>query len=170
MLPTIERLRELLSYDPESGVLKWLVRTSNRVAVGDVAGRVHRGGRIDIGIDGRILKAHRVAWAIYYGKWPDGEIDHDDGDPGNNRIKNLKDCSHSDNMQNRASHKNNTSGFVGAHKNSSGRWFSKIGVNWKTKYLGSFDTPEQASAAYLAAKSEMHNFYPGHRGGESSYK
>ena len=87
---TPERLRELLHYDPESGFFTWLpyVGKRGRINAGDRAG-CETGHKIYIGIDGGIYRAHRLAWLYVHGEWPSLVIDHIDGNPHNNNIKNL---------------------------------------------------------------------------------
>ena len=88
--------------------------------------------------------------------WPTGEIDHRDGDRGNNRIANLRDVSDAVNQQNRRNaSRNSTSGLLGAHRCGS-KWYAKIGIDGKQKYLGAFATKEAAHAEYLKAKQSLH--------------
>lgn len=67
---TAERLRSLLRYDPDTGTFVWAARTSNRIKIGDVAGRPHNRGYVAIGVDGRVYLAHRLAWLWVTGNWP----------------------------------------------------------------------------------------------------
>ena len=158
MRPTHERVREALDYDPETGLFTWLVRTSIRIMAGDVAGCPTQSGYWRIGLDGHDYQAHVLAWFWVHGEWPTNDIDHIDGDGLNNRLDNLRDVPRNVNMHNVvAPYQNNTSGYRGAsfHRQS-GKWRASIGVNGKRVHLGLFDTPEEAHAAYMAAKAE-HN-------------
>jgi hypothetical protein len=67
---TAERLREVLDYNPETGVFTWKVRTSIRVVAGKVAGSVGKRGYLIIGVGGRNYYAHRLAWLHMTGEWP----------------------------------------------------------------------------------------------------
>ena len=155
---TAERLREVLDYDPETGVFVWRIRTSNCVKVGDVAGGLRLDGYFAIGLDGRTYLAHRLAWLWVHGHWPQYGIDHIDGDVENNRITNLRDVDQSTNMQNvkKACVNNKTSGLLGSHP-SGKKWRAQITVGGKIHYLGTFDTQELAYAAYLGAKRLFHS-------------
>ena len=101
---------------------------------------------------------YRLAWLYVHGKLPDGDIDHINGKPSDDRIKNLRDVSRSVNLQNqRAARSNNSSGLLGVFfQKTMNKWTSKIQLDWKTKSLGYFDTAEEAHAAYLKAKRELH--------------
>jgi hypothetical protein len=157
---TAERLRELLHYDQETGIFTWTQRPSEmarKCAPGAVAGsvcKVH--GYVYIGIDWVKHPAHRLAWLYVRGEWPQFDIDHIDGDRANNRIGNLRDVSRSVNLQNaRKARSDSQSGLLGALRNRN-RWMSRIKANGRMIHLGSFDTPEEAHAAYLAAKRKLH--------------
>ena len=155
---TAERLREVLNYDAETGIFTWLARTRNRVAVGDVAGSPDRYGYLRIKIDGRIHSAHRLAWLYVHGEWPKDQLDHINGIRTDNRITNLREATNAENGHNRRKpHSNNTTGYLGV-KRDRGRFQALIRLDGKQRYLGLFDTPEAAHAAYLEAKRRLHPF------------
>lgn len=159
---TAARLRELLHYDPDTGVFTWRNDQPSRdVKAGDIAGRMRLDGYVSISCDGRSYVAHRLAWLHVCGDWPDLDIDHRDGQRANNAFANLRQASDSQNAQNRAIRSDNSSGFpgVGWHKGK-GAWQAKIGINSRRFFLGIFDTPEEAHAAYLSAKARKHEFQP----------
>ena len=152
---TAERLRELLHYDPETGVFVWVVRSNQNTPTGATAGTTGQ-PYIVISIAGRLYGAHRLAWLYVHGVWPARHIDHRDGNGNNNRIANLRDVPRTVNMQNRRkAQANNQSGLQGAMKNGNS-WMSRIAVNGVPKYLGTFPTPELAHQAYLEAKRKLH--------------
>lgn len=146
--PSPDRIRELLSYDPEAGDLIWRVRRG-KILAGSRAGRIASNGYVQISIDYHKISAHRLAWAIAYGEWPQSEIDHINGDRADNRLVNLRAATRTQNMANLGKSKRNTSGYknVGLHR---GRWRADARVNGKYVYFGKFDTPEEAHAAYVA--------------------
>lgn len=108
---SIEELRRVLSYDPDTGELRWLAKVSKRNIVGKPAG--YTGNYVFIRLYGILYRAHRLAWAIYYGQWPEEDIDHIDRNKLNNRIKNLRLVSDSENLFNTNVRPDNTSGHKG---------------------------------------------------------
>jgi len=157
---TAERLRELLHYDPETGLFVWKVRTSNRTKVGKVAGSLHEPtGYTFISIDRRTYKAHRLAWLHVTGHWPAEWIDHINGNRADNRMSNLREANASLNQQNLRSARGNTdSGLLGVYRNDKKNkpWRACINVAGKWRQIGNFKTPHEAHEAYLAAKRRLH--------------
>lgn len=147
-----------LSYDAETGVFTWIASQSGRVKVGDVAGCDNGLGYLQIRYRDKNYRAHRLAWFITHGKWPDGDIDHINGKRSDNRIANLRDVSRSVNLQNqRKPRAGSKSGFLGVGWNKSrGKWMAYINIDGKVKYLGYFDDPAIAHEAYLTAKRSAH--------------
>jgi hypothetical protein len=110
-----------------------------------------------IGIDGRLYLAHVIAFVIVTGTWPVGVVDHRNGDGTDNRWTNLRDVSHAVNVQNvRKARATSQSGMLGVARHRNGRYRATIVVGGKQRHLGYFDTPEQAHAAYVTAKRELH--------------
>ena len=150
---TAEKLRELLHYDPETGIFTRKVRTSPRVKAGDVAGSQGGGGYLNIMVGSRLHKAHRLAWLYVYGEWPKDKLDHINRNKTDNRISNLRDVSHKQNMQNASKRSDNTSGHPGVYlvKRKS-KWQAQIMHNYKLIHLGYFSDREEAVAARKAAE------------------
>ena len=148
---TQERLRELLDYNPNSGVFIWKYNRGVGAKAGDIAGTLKEDGYVSIGVDGRNYLAHRLAWLYVYGVLPSEEIDHGDLDKQNNRIGNLSPATHAQNQQNKPLRKDSSSGLKGAFKNGRHGWCSRIQVDGVKYYLGTFRTPELAHAAYRDA-------------------
>ena len=143
------RLHEALAYDPTTGVFTWRVRAANNTHIGEIAGspRPHS-GYIRISLDGVMYYAHRLAWRYVYGVWPTGQIDHINGVRIDNRIANLRDVSSSVNNHNLHKKPTNPTTYMGVRRTPKGRYTTTMAK----RYLGVFDTPEQAYSAYLAAK------------------
>lgn len=154
---TAERLRELLDYDPATGVFTWRKNLCNSVGAGDLAGTTHRTGYRVIQVAKRLYLAHRLAWLYMHGHWPKSLLDHINRVKTDNRIVNLREVSQSENRQNCLKLRSNTSGYKGVTKSQvKGRWQAQITVNGRGKYLGLFDTPELAHEAYVKAAAILH--------------
>lgn len=152
-------MREVFGYDKRTGELYYITGGNNRVA-GASAGGVVTKGYIQVRVDGVAYMAHRIIWMWVKGKIPDCEIDHRNGVKGDNRIENLREATDSQNSQNQHRAKvTNKSGYLGVSRHRR-KWRAiiKPSLGSKSIILGSFDSPEDASAAYQAAKSRLH-FY-----------
>ncbi len=157
-VPTdIEEIRKVLAYDPLTGEFR-RVKRCRGVRLGRTAGHCRKGDYLRLQVLNKFYLGHRLAWAVFYGTWPDGQIDHRDGDKQNNRIKNLRDVSRSANQQNmRKASTRSTTGYLGVSKGRrEGTWYSAIRAQGVSQYLGMFDSPEKAHAAYVAAKRRLH--------------
>jgi hypothetical protein len=162
---TQSKLKELLHYDPVTGDFTRLVANSNRIKVGDIAGFVNSEGYKQLMINNKTYYAHRLAWLYIYGEFPKNHIDHINGNKKDNRIANLRECTNRENHQNITSQKNSTSKYLGVSwSNKHNKWFAQISFNYQKKYLGLFDNEEEAFAAYLKAKKQLHTFNPTVRG------
>ena len=126
-----------------------------------VAGSLSEGYR-RVSIQGKSTGAHRVAWFLHYGKWPDGFIDHINHDRSDNRIGNLRLVSRSDNARNQKLHSHNVSGFNGVsyHKKRQ-EWRAVIQVDGKKKWVGAFKTKGEAIAARQIANM-VYGFHENH--------
>lgn len=152
---TQDRLKELIYYDPETGVFTRLVRTTNRVHVGDVAGTIDQGYR-RIRLLGICYSAHRLAFLYMIGRFPTDKADHINGIRSDNRWANLREATHSINAQNqRRPQKRNKLGLLGVHRHGIG-FRALLYVDGANKSLGTYKTPELAYAAYLEAKRKLH--------------
>lgn len=162
-----------LRYDEQTGQF-WRLKSYQKRFVGRPAGH--------IGADGYVLItmlipsstrpkslpvfAHRLAWLIAHGEWPSGEIDHINGDRSDNRLRNLRVASKSQNQQNRRARQNSRSGYLGVTERfvfGKLKYQADIQADKKRWYLGSFSTAIEAHQAYLEAKSRLHKFQPTYR-------
>lgn len=154
---TAELAREFYDYDAETGVLRWRKKFCACVNPGDVAGTLNSDGYLQVGFKFKVYTVHRVAWLHATGKWPDGVIDHINGIRTDNRLVNLRDASLAVNQHNRRGlARNNTSGFTGVRRLQNA-WRAGIWRDGKSHFLGYFQTPEEAHAAYLQAKRQLHD-------------
>jgi hypothetical protein len=153
-LITQAELKEIVSYDQESGLFYWKVaRQNNRIKAGSVAGCVDSKGYIVMTLKGRQYKAHRLAWLYIMGMWPKELIDHIDMNRSNNKWSNLREATHSQNKANIKKFSNNTSG-VKCVTRYKGKWKVAIMVNGKNVNLGSYDDLEDAKLRYKIAANE----------------
>lgn len=160
---TQTRLKQLLRYSSKTGKFFWLVSWGRGSCVnggaryGKCAGCL--GKRCwDIRVDGKLYRAHRLAWMYVYGKFPKGDIDHKNGNPLDNRITNLREATRVQNSGNSKVHEDNKNGIKGVTKNKFS-WVAQIGKNYTTIYLGSYKTPKAAHAAYRKAAKKLHGAY-----------
>jgi hypothetical protein len=148
----ISEIKEKLTYSDESGELLRLSGTSALV-MGD------KDGYLRVKLGGSFFKAHRVAWALFYGEWPDGEIDHINGDKADNRIYNLRVVSKADNQLNQPLNKHNSSGIMGVHWNTNrSAWYVRAQVSGRRKFIGSFKDFFEACCARKSAENKYGYF------------
>ena len=151
---TIERLREVLDYNPETGKFRWkkIVGRSNPNLT-PKAKSIN--GYLRIQIDGYLLLQHRLAFFMSTGRWPKGLIDHINRDRSDNRIMNLREVSKSENAHNAGAHRDNTSGHKGVywHKNIN-KWSAQIYIRGTNIIIGYFKNLEEAAKARAAAEVE----------------
>lgn len=160
--PTIEELREYLDYDPETGALFWKKRPSPKIQQGQLAGVTARNsyGYKQVRLRGYALQVHRVVFALHHGRWPTPCCDHIDGDRTNNRADNLRECSVSQNQQNRRLSRNNTTGVKGVRRLSGG-YLAKVEISRRahTKW---FRRLEDAAAYVKQLREQLHGDFARH--------
>lgn len=162
MLTTLtqEYLKKKVHYNPETGVFTWLwVFTRGKHRTGFRAGSLsNKHGYRSIVIDGVAYKEHRLAWLYVYGHWPDNILDHINGDRADNRISNIRLATRKLNAENRRNPiTGHSTGFMGVvWRGRLKKYEARIHVDKKYVYLGLYDTPEAAHAAYLCAKRAEH--------------
>lgn len=165
---TYAQVAAVLKYDPETGKLWWLERPAElfkcaRHAAawnGKWAGREAFTAKVSKGylsgfIFGKSYRAHRVAWLLFHGFWPVDQIDHLDGNPQNNRIKNLRAVTERENSKNRRMSSANSSGVSGVNWDRiTQKWHARIGVDGASIHLGFFSDKTEASAARRDAEAK----------------
>lgn len=174
------QIARLLSYDPDTGTLVWKKRPDSDFAAGSrqsqsqcahnwnaryagtIAGNITPRGYSQVGLLGRLFKAHRLAWCIYYGDWPSAQIDHINGNKCDNRIANLRDVSQTENCRNTAMSKNNTSGLRGVYwKAAINKWTASICIDGKQRHIGVYTSKDEAHAARVEAERSC-GYHPNH--------
>ena len=157
-----EKLRKLVVYNPDTGHFTWKHREGSHGFNGKFAGKsafsvMRPCGVISGCVLGKHYLAHRVAWAIYYGEWPDRDIDHINHDRSDNRITNLRLATRSQNQCNRRPQLGFTSRYKGVSRSQESRpWRAQIKVKRRAQFLGRFNTEIEAAMAYDDAAIIMH--------------
>jgi hypothetical protein len=154
---TAARLRELLHYDPETGVFTCLIKRGNW-KLGQIVGcQSTADGYPRIRIEYKLHLSHRLAWLYVYGEWP-GQLDHIDNDRANCRIANLRDVSQFWNMQNlKKARSDSSTGVLGVtYCKATGKYRAKIKANGKFIEVGRFVSVDEAGSAYIEAKRRLH--------------
>ena len=160
---TQDILKYLLSYNPDSGFFTRLVKTSNKVKVGDIAGNPTKSGHIEIRVLNKAQYAHRLAWLYMTGEWPFGVIDHIDGNGYNNRWVNIRDCSHKENIRNSKLASTNTTGVKGVSWSTlKSKYVAQLVTDGVRRQLGYFASLEEAEQAVRAARELHHGDFANH--------
>ena len=170
---TADQVRQTLDYNPETGSFLWKERSvewfkskrdqkiwNTRYANKSPEG-THPRGYKQICINGVRYLAHRLSWLYIFGVWPEGELDHINRDPADNRIANLRPANRSLNNQNTGKRKGCSSNHKGVywHKERQ-KWMARIHINNRCIFLGRYETQGQAARAYAKASDEMHEYIP----------
>lgn len=150
------RLKELLHYEPATGVFRWISTRTGTARAGSVAGSNHSDGYKHIKLCGKMILAHRLAWFYMTGKWPSDQIDHIDGNRANNAWENIREATAKQNQENLCLYKTNTSGYrgVGFCRHYK-KWYARVRHNGKRIHIGYFYSAEEAAAAAKAKRAEL---------------
>jgi hypothetical protein len=152
-------IQDVFSYETDTGILRWKISGIGGSKLGGVAGCVWGDGYRYIRYKKSLLLAHRVAFAVHYGRWPN-QVDHINLNRSDNRLCNIREATNAQNNRNKSVQSNNTSGFKGVTFNrATNKFQAKITLDGKTRSLGYFSTAEDASAKYNIAAKEIHGEY-----------
>lgn len=154
----IDRIKEVLRYEPDTGRFYWKVKISDKVVVGREAGNSTGRRDVRIAVDGVLYGAHRLAWVIMTGEQPPPLIDHKDRDTRNIKWENLRAGTYSDNGANLVrTVKPSASGHKGVYfypKKGKKPWMARLQCRGALRLNAYFATKEEAVAAYRAAALE----------------
>lgn len=153
----LTEFKKYVSYNPSTGEFRReKVNKGGKSKVGDVLGYKENSGYLAFCVCGKKYLAHRLAWLYLHGAWPANQIDHINGIKTDNREANLREATNGQNQQNlKRCRAHNKSGFLGVSKNKM-RWKAEITTNGNRVHIGTYDTPQEAHAAYILAKSKLH--------------
>ncbi len=162
---TASRLRELLTYHPDTGRFTRRIRHCNAVRAGDdVAGSAHDLGYRMISVDGEQYLAHRLVWLYSYGEWPVGDVDHENRDKADNRLANLRLATRSQNCFNRRIRSDNTTGYSNVLFDKKRQtYFVQVKAAGRRYKRCGFATPEAANEAAKLLTKEHHGAFSKHR-------
>jgi hypothetical protein len=159
---TYERLHELLDLNYETGLFTRRITKGARFKAGTIATPQDKGdGYKRIGLDWKQYNYARVVWLYVHGHWPEGEIDHINGDPADNRPANLRVATHQQNVQARKRQRKTKSGYRGVTMTPTGKFQAQISVNCRKQHIGVYLTAEEAHAAWRAKAKELRGEFSG---------
>lgn len=166
---TYDAAKSIINYCPNSGVFTWKTSRGGRKA-GDIAGHVRESSSgkyhcVTIRILNKLVLGHRLGWLLYYGEWPQKNIDHKNCDATDNRISNLREATQSENMQNKRIACHNKSGYKGVSFDKiNSKWVARIRVpKGSYRNLGRFELPEDAHKAYMSASNDLFKEFARHK-------
>lgn len=165
----IDYLNECLTYNSETGILTWKTRPESHFSSPSVARRFNNlyagkpaGGRVANGYlmlpfkdeTGKrcLFYAHRIAFAMHHGRFPQAELDHINGVKTDNRATNLREAVR---LQNAANTIFNVQNQRGAKRHKDGRWSAQISYRNQNIYLGLYSTEAEAHAAFCGAATVL---------------
>ena len=153
MVLTQEELKEYLNYDLETGIFTWIKNPNGNKKLRST---IRQDGYKVIGFKYGKYLVHRLAWFYVYGKWPENQIDHINGNKSDNRICNLRTVTNRQNSSNRYMHRYGHLVGTAFHQQTQ-KWLAHIYVNGKNTHIGSFDTAIEAHKAYMQKLQEIEN-------------
>jgi hypothetical protein len=152
-----DNIREIFNY--KDGLLFWKIRPSHNVQIGDIAGSIgqkNKKPRRVVAYKNKDYLVARLIFCYHKGYFPKG-VDHEDRNPLNDKIENLRECDQSQNIANSSSRKNSTSKYLGVHYYNRDRvWIASITKNGNHIVIGRYDIEQKAALAYNRAAVLYH--------------
>jgi len=164
-LPPLAELKQMLSYDPKSGLFRWKVPIGIKIKAGSIAGGTAVNVRYRmISYKNKLYPAHRLAWLFVYEEDPGKlQVDHINGERLDNRIANLRLANPSQQSQNTKRYSSNTSGYKGVSWSSTSKsWRGAVAANGVRRIKYGFATPEAADAWACAMRELLHAEFANH--------
>lgn len=159
-------VQEALDYHPESGLFLWRTQRNSHSTPGKLAGCRNSLGYWEIGLNGVTRPAHRLAWVLVHGAFPQCSVDHINGDRCDNRIQNLRLADASRQAMNRGTRSDSATGIKGVRWDAkSRRWVARIGWRGERVIIGRYQSEAEAAAAYDAAAAILFGAFAKPNGG-----
>lgn len=154
---TAEQVLQFFAYDPETGFITKISDTKGNPLQQRVGYKKSK-GYLSVRVLDQAHFSHRLAWLMATGSWPIGQIDHINGIPDDNRLANLRDVDKYGNAQNlRKARRDSKTGLIGVSPcRRSGKFIAVITIDGRQKFLGRFESPQDAHECYLQAKRAHH--------------
>ncbi|WIL02001.1 putative class I holin [Salmonella phage S4lw] len=161
---TADKLREVLHYDPDTGVFTWKATRVHNAGAGSEAGANHCAGYRSIAFGGKRYLAHRLAWLYMTGEWPNSLIDHINGDGRDNRFCNLREADKSENGCNKGPRKDSKSGIKNVMwQKQQGGWYVQLKIHKIKYFYGYFADLELAALVAEEAREKIHGVFANHK-------
>ncbi len=161
---TASRLKELFSYDPETGIFTHKLNKSHNAIAGQQAGGVNNQGYWTISVDNKRYLAHRLAWLYMTGSWPELLIDHINGNRIDNRFCNLREANKSENGCNKGPRSDNKSGIKNVMwQKHQGGWYIQLKIYGCKYFYGYFKDLELAALVAEEAREKIHGVFANHK-------
>jgi hypothetical protein len=160
---TAEQARELLDYDPSTGGLVWRKSPCNSIPAGSRAGSPNNHGYLLVSVMRRTYHVHRLIWLLSHGVWPEGQVDHKNGNRLDNRLCNLRVASRNQNCANSKLRKDSFSGVKGVlWSKAESRWIARLDYKGRRVLRRRFTTKEEAEACVREARLRFHGEFAHH--------
>ncbi len=154
-----DELRQLFTYDPVTGIVRWAVSRAARIKVGDEAATKHDSGYKRVMVNNRNLYVHRIAWAITHGEFPE-QIDHINGIRSDNRLVNLRGVTNLENCHNKCVQRQTNAGVPNVYFDKRyGTYKASVSANKSFYHLGCFKTLEEATKAVAEGRMKYQSHY-----------
>lgn len=155
----VEKLRSYFTYKRSTGELRWAVQKSARAPVGALAGTPHSKGYLRVMVDGKNMYVHRIAWAIVHGEFP-LQIDHKNTNRADNRLRNLRPATNSQNNHNKKTRKATNTGEPNVYFDVRyGSYRACIYADGKRIHLGSFKSLAKAKRAVRHGRAQHQPYF-----------
>lgn len=159
---TQKQLKEVLDYNPDTGIFIWKVKTSHRIEIGDIAGTRSRRGYLTIGINGKRYLAHRLAFLFMTGYFPKAMVDHRNTNVIDNSWDNIREADRAQNNYNSSFKEVGKTGMKGVYLTRHGNFQVKMKIKSEMKYFGTFKDLELADLVATEARNKYHGEFANH--------